>query len=939
MLPIKDPHWARSGPQRTILCAALGLLLAGLLVPPRPLAACGSPSFCGDTLALNGNATLLAPGELQLTNGGTWERGSAWDPNTVDLTQNFSFTFSMYFGTNTSGADGMAFVLQSAGTTAIGNDGGNLGYGGLATFDEAAGVSITPSVAVEFDTFQNSASNLPNTNDPAYDHIMIDEEGDVIHAGSCPGSVVTNGGACPVQASASESNIKDGLYHTVTVAWNASTKVMTVTFDGSLRLTYTKDLANQIFNGGTCVYAGFTGASGGATNDQRVRFCPVLTDTADCGSGITVDGTMNESAWSAESWTPITRVVSGSTAVTGQYKALWSPTYLYVGLQVSDTALHDNGCGYWTGSSAEIDLDTADSPSGPPLSGTSSFHYGVLYDGTCFDSTGGNTGSAGVLYAATNNASGYTMEWAIPWTTLGVSPAAGNTYGFDIGLNVAAGGGRTAQLAWQGDANDYLQTLNFGKLQLGACGTPTATPTPSASPSTTVSASVSPTLTRTLTATPSLTQSPSPSATPSRSPSLSPSPSVTLSPAVSPTPSASGSPVPTVAPTACGGPSFTGGELVHAGQMGNSVLSLTYSYTVPSAVSNALVLVEIEEQSGATAISSMTFGGQPVPQALTNTSAAGGGNLMIYAFTTGSLAAGATSLVMNFGSATNNDQWVVQLQVYGGVNQSTPFGNNLLEAQTAAGFTDTFSTSAANSLVVDFLDNTQNNFPTGEGPGQTYTGITGSTSGYAAWSDTKAAAGAGVQNLTYTWTPSSQTIESWLLEIEGAPCSSPTPTVTPTWSPTLSATPTPSASPTSSPSPSRSATPSLTPTDTQTDTPTASPTASPSATHSPQPTATPTISPSPLPSATPTPLMAIVKSANLSQATIGSTITYTLAYSNDSSAAVTMNLWDTISSFLTYKGSSPAGTVAGGVISWSIAGVPSNGNGSVTFWAVVSGYP
>lgn len=150
-----------------------------------------------------------------------------------------------------------------------------------------------------------------------------------------------------------------------------------------------------------------------------------------------------------------------------------------------------------------------------------------------------------------------------------------------------------------------------------------------------------------------------------------------------------------------------------------------------------------------------------------------------------------------------------------------------------------------------------------------------------------------------------------------------TPTYTPTATATRTATPTQTITPSASP----------TSTATSTITPTASPTA----------TATPTRTASPSPSPSPTPKMQLTKTSNLSTATVGDTITFCLFYSNDSSAVATINVWDTVSTFLTYVGCNSGCTPPGGpggVVSWSITGVPAlTGSGSVCFWGTVNGYP
>lgn len=119
------------------------------------------------------------------------------------------------------------------------------------------------------------------------------------------------------------------------------------------------------------------------------------------------------------------------------------------------------------------------------------------------------------------------------------------------------------------------------------------------------------------------------------------------------------------------------------------------------------------------------------------------------------------------------------------------------------------------------------------------------------------------------------------------------------------------------------------------------PSVTPSATRTATPTATRTVTPSATPtfSASPTPSMPLVKTSNLSNATIGDTITFCIAYTNDSGATQTIKVWDTISSFLTYIACNNSCAKSGSVVSWSVASVAAGGSGSVCFWGTVNGYP
>jgi hypothetical protein len=90
--------------------------------------------------------------------------GAVWIATPYNLTAATSFSIRVVLEIDSTGSsgDGMAIVIQNdpRGTAALGLQGGGLGY-----------ESITPSVAVEVDTFRNS--------EPAAPHLGIDFDGTV----------------------------------------------------------------------------------------------------------------------------------------------------------------------------------------------------------------------------------------------------------------------------------------------------------------------------------------------------------------------------------------------------------------------------------------------------------------------------------------------------------------------------------------------------------------------------------------------------------------------------------------------------------------------------------------------------------------------------------------------------------------------------------------
>lgn len=111
------------------------LSVALVLASAAPAAAGDYPSFDGvTTLHLNGSAAVVTAGPanravLRLT-GGPRQRGSAWDQEKVDVTRSFGTSFYVMLD-GRSGAGGIAFVLQSAGSWTLER------RGVAITFDDA----------------------------------------------------------------------------------------------------------------------------------------------------------------------------------------------------------------------------------------------------------------------------------------------------------------------------------------------------------------------------------------------------------------------------------------------------------------------------------------------------------------------------------------------------------------------------------------------------------------------------------------------------------------------------------------------------------------------------------------------------------------------------------------------------------------------------------
>lgn len=207
------------------------------------------PVFSFSQYILNGAATQNTCNCYTITPAVFTQAGSVWNSNKINLNNPFDFSFNVFLGCqDVNGADGIVFMLQPI-STSIGSTGEGMGFSG-----------ITPSIGITLDTWQNL-----NLNDPVYDHISIQANGNPAHGTDLAG---------PVQASASSDNIEDCQWHVFRISWDPVTQWLRAYFDDHLRVEAQVNLIGTIFNNDPNVYWGFTAATGGADNLQQ--FCTAL---------------------------------------------------------------------------------------------------------------------------------------------------------------------------------------------------------------------------------------------------------------------------------------------------------------------------------------------------------------------------------------------------------------------------------------------------------------------------------------------------------------------------------------------------------------------------------------------------------------------------------------------------------------------------------------
>jgi fibronectin type 3 domain-containing protein len=197
-------------------------------------------------LTLNGSAAFNGS-KLELTNSGLHQAGSFFATSPVSVTK-FTTTFTFQLSAGSNIADGFTFTIQGIGPTALGPQGGGLGYG-----PDTAGnpPGIGKSVAIKFDLYNNQGEGSDSTG--------LYTNG---QAPTSAGSIdLTNTGI----------NLHSGDVFQVTMTYDGTTLVVTI-HDTVTGTSATQNYAINIPSvvGGNQAYVGFTGGTGGLVATQDI---------------------------------------------------------------------------------------------------------------------------------------------------------------------------------------------------------------------------------------------------------------------------------------------------------------------------------------------------------------------------------------------------------------------------------------------------------------------------------------------------------------------------------------------------------------------------------------------------------------------------------------------------------------------------------------------
>ncbi|GAM25805.1 hypothetical protein SAMD00019534_089800 [Acytostelium subglobosum LB1] len=197
-------------------------------------------------LRLLGSCKALTD-RIELTPKMNDQLGAFWLREKQNIANGFVCRIRFVIGT--SGADGMAFVVQNHSEDIMGKSGCGLGYDGIEN-----------SLAVEFDTY----SSVDQCNDPNGNHISIHCNGEKKNSSHHRYSLAH---CTPV----GNISMSDGKVHHVVIVYNGTAKTMSVWYDTYFVLTNVSvDLTQLLDLPGGQAWIGMTAATGGLCQSHHI---------------------------------------------------------------------------------------------------------------------------------------------------------------------------------------------------------------------------------------------------------------------------------------------------------------------------------------------------------------------------------------------------------------------------------------------------------------------------------------------------------------------------------------------------------------------------------------------------------------------------------------------------------------------------------------------
>ena len=208
-----------------------------------------------------------------------------------------------------------------------------------------------------------------------------------------------------------------------------------------------------------------------ADNDNPPCTSPVVAQIS--GTAPVINQTI-ESVWAIAPVRNISNVVLGGLPAdyAGKWRALYNSANLYLLVEVNDAVkTNDSGTSWWEDDVIEIFIDGNNSK-GTSYDGANDFQLGFRWNDNTIR-VGGNsvTNTSGIVFNNYATASGYTLEVAIPWSTIGATPAVGYAIGLDVQVDDDDNGGtRDSQItSFATNTTAFQNPGVFGTVYLTTC--------------------------------------------------------------------------------------------------------------------------------------------------------------------------------------------------------------------------------------------------------------------------------------------------------------------------------------------------------------------------------------------------------------------------------------------------------------------------------------
>ena len=174
-------------------------------------------------------------------------------------------------------------------------------------------------------------------------------------------------------------------------------------------------------------------------------------------SPINIDGNLSEAVWNQANYVDFSNSSKSDNKV--RVYTLYDDTNLYFAFSVTDVQLEAINAGLWADDGAEIYLDTGNDKT--TSIDSNDYHFIANINGLTF---GGN-----ISAKTSTNASGYTMEIAIPWTEINTTPAPNKIMGILLGNN-DRDNGSYSQFDWTNlvETGSYSRPNLWGDITLSS---------------------------------------------------------------------------------------------------------------------------------------------------------------------------------------------------------------------------------------------------------------------------------------------------------------------------------------------------------------------------------------------------------------------------------------------------------------------------------------